>query len=108
MIILLKLVIWSFFYLLTVRWLSKSNLVSNPKSHTKGLKTVPLNGENLILKSIKVDETELTSDDYILTEDSLTFHLKRTPFHLRSSRNKSESNTELEGLYLSSGILHSK
>ncbi|MFT6072076.1 MAG: aminopeptidase N [Alphaproteobacteria bacterium] len=67
-----------------------------------------LDGEKMILKSIKIGDVKLTDADYTLTDKTLTLHSHALPqddftLEIKTELNPS-ANTELEGLYLSNGM----
>lgn len=63
-----------------------------------------LNGENLMLQSLKLNGTELTKSQYVIQENSLTVNNVPKHFILESTVEINPSaNTALTGLYLSSG-----
>ena len=63
-----------------------------------------LDGEKLTLKSIKLNGAELSADDFIADEESLTVLRPGDAFRLEIETSISpETNTELSGLYVSSG-----
>ncbi|MBD1552309.1 aminopeptidase N [Pseudomonas typographi] len=70
-----------------------------------GLPPLVLDGQQLELLSLKLDDAELGSADYQLSEDHLSLQPKAEQFTLDSSvRIHPETNTALEGLYKSSGL----
>ncbi len=88
--------------------ISRMTLIRNPKSQTGDAPLVLL-GENLnLIRVIVHDDTELNTQDYQLTPDSLTIH--SVPQHrefiltIENTINP-KANTALEGLYLSNGML---
>lgn len=69
------------------------------------LNTLTLNGENLTLKKIKLNDTELKSSEFEVNQNSLT--LFKTPEKFKLSLEveiNPEANKSCEGLYLSQGI----
>ncbi|MFP6848585.1 MAG: aminopeptidase N [Pseudomonas sp.] len=70
-----------------------------------GLPPLQLDGQQLELLSVALNDRELTVDDYQLTENHLTLQPDSASFIIDSSvRIHPESNTALEGLYKSSGM----
>jgi aminopeptidase N len=70
-----------------------------------GLPPLVLDGQLLELLTLKLDDTELGTTDYLLTPDHLTVQPKAEQFTLDTSvRIHPETNTALEGLYKSSGM----
>ncbi|RRV05532.1 aminopeptidase N [Pseudomonas sp. v388] len=70
-----------------------------------GLPPLELNGQQLELVSLQLDDTELSAADYQLTADHLTLHPKAERFTVDSTvRIHPETNTALEGLYKSGGM----
>ena len=70
-----------------------------------GLPPLVLDGELLELLSLKLDDADLTPADYQLTAEHLTLQPKSAQFTVDSTvRIHPETNTELEGLYKSSGM----
>jgi aminopeptidase N len=64
-----------------------------------------LNGEGLILKSIALDGKTLTSDQYVVTDETLTVKTVPAAFTLETLVEiNPEANKSCEGLYLSKGI----
>lgn len=64
-----------------------------------------LNGQDLELLSIRLDGNELTTDDYVLGDETLTFSGLGTSHTLEiSTQIYPEKNTALEGLYRSGGM----
>jgi len=64
-----------------------------------------LDGEQLELISIKIDEKKLTNQDYKLTDKTLTIDNVPESFHLECiTKIEPQKNLSLEGLYKSSGI----
>ena len=64
-----------------------------------------LNGENLKLISIKINETALTSNEYLVDDESLTINKVPAHFTLQIEVEiNPQENKSCEGLYLSSGI----
>jgi len=64
-----------------------------------------LNGQELELVSIKIDNQELTSEEFTVTDESLTIHALPQQFTLAiQTKIKPQENTALEGLYKSSGM----
>ena len=67
-----------------------------------------LNGENLLLQRVLLDEVVLTPDAYVQSHDSLQFNAlpSTRPFKLTIENTINPSaNTALEGLYASNGML---
>jgi aminopeptidase N len=63
-----------------------------------------LDGEKLTLKSIRINSTALSTDEYKLDSESLTLEWSGDAFTLEIETSISpETNTELSGLYISSG-----
>jgi aminopeptidase N len=70
-----------------------------------GLPPLVLDGQQLELLSLAMDDQELQAGDYQLTDNHLTLQPKAASFTLNSSvRIHPETNTALEGLYKSSGM----
>ncbi|GLX91003.1 aminopeptidase N [Pseudomonas fragi] len=70
-----------------------------------GLPPLALDGQQLELLSVKLNDLELTAQDYQLTDSHLTLHPQTEQFVLDTSvKIHPESNTALEGLYKSGGI----
>ncbi|MCS3470488.1 aminopeptidase N [Pseudomonas sp. JUb42] len=70
-----------------------------------GLPPLVLDGQQLELLCVRLDDVELTSADYQLTPDHLTLQPKTVRFVIDSTvRIHPETNTALEGLYKSSGM----
>jgi aminopeptidase N len=70
-----------------------------------GLPPLVLDGQQLELLCVRLDDVELTSADYQLTPDHLTIQPKTVRFVIDSTvRIHPETNTALEGLYKSSGM----
>jgi len=70
-----------------------------------GLPPLVLDGQQLELLGVRLDDIELTDADYQLTPDHLTLHPKTVRFVIDSTvRIHPETNTALEGLYKSSGM----
>ena len=64
-----------------------------------------LDGEQMQLLSVKLDDSDLSGDDYQLAADSLTLQPRSETFTVDTSvRIHPETNTALEGLYKSSGM----
>ena len=86
--------------------IAKSKFVKNPKcSDSKDISTIYLNGEKLELLMIKVDGVDLSEDDYTITDEGLSFLSRKDSFDLEVvTEINPKANTELQGLYLSSGI----
>lgn len=64
-----------------------------------------LNGENLKLKKVKLDDTELTSKDFEVSQTHLTIFKTPAQFTLNIEVEiNPEANKSCEGLYLSNGI----
>jgi len=87
---------------------SRLTLSRNPASQT-GLQSLLLNGENLVLTRVVLNDTQaLSSSDYLQTPDSLIIGNvpQNQPFTLTiENQINPEANTALEGLYLSNGML---
>jgi len=82
---------------------AKTVFQKNPDSQETGGELF-LNGQELELLSIAVDGVELSGDKYLPTEDGLTLLDMPDTFMLEvSTRIYPDKNTELEGLYRSSG-----
>ena len=88
--------------------ISRLTLIRNPESQTGDVALV-LAGENLVLTRVVLnDDKELTEQDYLQTEESLT--INNLPQHrsfvltIENTINP-KANTALEGLYLSNGML---
>ena len=83
----------------------KSTIKIKPKS--KKLSKLILNGHQIKLLSIEINEKELTPEEYILLGNQLVIHT--TPLSEFVLEIKSQidpyTNTSLEGLYLSSDML---
>ncbi|WP_312935894.1 aminopeptidase N [Pseudomonas sp.] len=70
--------------------------------HGAGLPALVLNGQQLELLSVQLDDQALSAGDYQVDADSLTLHPRAERFTLDTSvRIHPESNTALEGLYKS-------
>ncbi|MGB4075908.1 aminopeptidase N [Pseudomonas sp.] len=70
-----------------------------------GLPPLVLDGQQLELLSVALDDRELSADDYQLSDSHLTLQPTAASFVIDSSvRIHPESNTALEGLYKSSGM----
>ena len=70
-----------------------------------GLPALALDGQQLELLSVSLDDTELAPEDYQLTESHLILHPSSEQFVVDTSvRIHPESNTALEGLYKSGGM----
>ena len=70
-----------------------------------GLPPLVLDGQQLELVSLQLDDTELGEGDYQLTADHLTLHPKGERFTVDSTaRIHPETNAALEGLYKSGGM----
>jgi aminopeptidase N len=71
----------------------------------KGKEPLVLNGEDLVLKSIRLDDVELKAGDYTVSETHLTLPApKAEEFTLEIiTAIEPEKNTRLEGLYMSGG-----
>ena len=70
-----------------------------------GLPPLVLDGEQMQLLSVKLDDSDLSGDDYQLAADSLTLQPRSETFTVDTSvRIHPETNTALEGLYKSSGM----
>ena len=70
-----------------------------------GLPPLVLDGQQLELLSLAMDDQELQAGDYQLTDNHLTLQPTAASFTLNSSvRIHPETNTALEGLYKSSGM----
>ena len=85
---------------------SDTRVVTELKVQRTGAKDAPLrlDGEKLALKSIKLDGVALGIDDYATDEESLTVFRPGDAFRLEIETGISpETNTELSGLYVSSG-----
>ena len=68
-------------------------------------KKIILDGEKLKLVSIKLESVELSQNEYEVTKDQLIFNAPKDNFKLEIiTEINPQENTELEGLYLSSGI----
>lgn len=64
-----------------------------------------LNGEGLVLKSISINGKTLNSDQYVVTEETLTIKNVPSTFTLETLVEVNpEANKSCEGLYLSKGI----
>ncbi len=87
------------------RVVSKLAVRTNPAAEApKG--ELELNGEQLVLDSIKLDGCDLNSTEYRLSEESLTLLHAPPAFTLEiATRINPKANTALEGLYLSNGML---
>ena len=87
--------------------LSESKTVVTTKMRLQKLKDAPLvlDGENLKLVWIKLNEQNLAPKDYVLTDESLTIHSTLGEFTLETQVEiNPEANKSCEGLYLSNGI----
>ena len=83
----------------------QSKMIIKPKSKDKS--KLILQGDQIELLAISINGTELRSDEYILSDRELIISCPQLPefeLHLKSKINPF-SNTSLEGLYLSSGML---
>jgi aminopeptidase N len=70
-----------------------------------GLPPLVLDGELMELLSVKLDDADLTADQYQLAADSLTLQPRSDAFTVDTSvRIHPETNTALEGLYKSTGM----
>ncbi|MBM1195074.1 aminopeptidase N [Pseudomonas weihenstephanensis] len=70
-----------------------------------GLPPLALDGQQLELLSVKLNDLELTAQDYQLTDSHLTLNPQTEQFVLDTSvKIHPESNTALEGLYKSGGM----
>ena len=70
-----------------------------------GLPPLVLDGEQMQLLSVKLDDSDLSGDDYQFAADSLTLQPRSETFTVDTSvRIHPETNTALEGLYKSSGM----
>ncbi|WNC08564.1 aminopeptidase N [Pseudomonas coleopterorum] len=70
-----------------------------------GLPPLVLDGELMELLGVKLDDTDLTADQYQLAADSLTLQPRSDAFTVDTSvRIHPEANTALEGLYKSTGM----
>ena len=70
-----------------------------------GLPPLVLDGELMELLGVKLDDTDLTADQYQLAADSLTLQPRSDAFTVDTSvRIHPETNTALEGLYKSTGM----
>ena len=70
-----------------------------------GLPPLVLDGQQLELLSITLDDVELSAEDYQLTDSQLTLHPQREQFVLDTSvKIHPETNTALEGLYKSGSM----
>ncbi|MCU1756511.1 aminopeptidase N [Pseudomonas helleri] len=68
----------------------------------EGFPALALDGQQLELLSVKLDDVELTAADYELTDSHLTLHPTTEQFVVDTSvKIQPESNTALEGLYKS-------
>ena len=71
----------------------------------EGLPPLVLDGQQLELLSVKLDDVELTDADYQLTDSHLTLHPQRAQFVVDTSvKIHPETNTALEGLYTSGSL----
>lgn len=71
----------------------------------EGLPALVLNGQQLQLVSVQLDDQALSAGDYQLDDDSLTLHPKAQTFTLDTTvKIHPESNTALEGLYKSGSM----
>lgn len=71
----------------------------------EGLPPLVLNGQQLQLVSVQLDDQALSAGDYQLDDDSLTLHPKAQTFTLDTTvKIHPESNTALEGLYKSGSM----
>jgi len=88
------------------RVISKCHFVSNPKSSSSnGKRTVTLEGEKLKLVSLKINNEMINSENLKITSELLSFETELDDFLLEVvTEINPKENTELEGLYLSSGI----
>lgn len=88
------------------RVMSTCHFITNPKSSKKsGLRNIQLDGEKLKLISIKLNDKILSSEEFSITAESLVLTTQLNEFKLQiETEINPTANTELEGLYLSSGI----
>ena len=71
----------------------------------EGFPALALDGQQLELLSVKLDDVDLTSADYELTDSHLTLHPSAEQFVVDTSvKIHPESNTALEGLYKSGSM----
>ena len=71
----------------------------------EGLPPLVLDGQQLELLSVKLDDVELTDADYQLTDSHLTLHPQCAQFMVDTSvKIHPETNTALEGLYTSGSL----
>lgn len=71
----------------------------------EGFPVLALDGQQLELLSVKLDDVDLTSADYELTDSHLTLHPSAEQFVVDTSvKIHPESNTALEGLYKSGSM----
>jgi aminopeptidase N len=83
---------------------AKLNFRKNPAS-TENSKTLVLNGQKMELMAIRLDNVELTQDQYQVDESLLTITNAPKKFVLSTEvRIQPQNNTELEGLYKSSKL----
>jgi aminopeptidase N len=84
---------------------SRMRVYRNPHATTNP-KNLELDGEQLMLDSIRLNQRELHADDYTLTEENLLIpEVPDHPFDLEIvTRINPKANTALEGLYLSNGM----
>jgi len=72
---------------------------------SEGQRPLTLNGEELVLNSVKVNEQEISPDEYLITDETLT--LKNLPKEFTLEINNTinpEANKALDGLYKSGDI----
>jgi aminopeptidase N len=87
------------------RVVSRLAIRKNPASDAHNGE-LELNGEQLVLDSIKLDGRNLNNPEYRLTDESLTLTRVPDAFTLEiETRTNPKANTALEGLYLSNGML---
>ena len=68
------------------------------------MQPIVLHGENLILKSVALDDRVLADTEYSVTDEQLTIHRVPDAFELQiATEINPEANTSLNGLYISSG-----
>ena len=86
---------------------SENTLVSSRLHFNQVIsQSIELNGEGIVPLTLKINGTELSKDQYTLTEDSLKLHNVPTSFVLEISNVLCpQKNESLEGLYMSGPFL---
>lgn len=84
---------------------ARINFHLNKDKNHAALPALILNGQDMVLVSVAIDGTELTADQYQLTDDSLTLRPATDGFTTTIvNRIKPQENSSLEGLYKSGGM----